>query len=86
MKAEGPRYERETLIGLNDDGDTAWIWTASDTIYRRMLKRGWRPEVDGERHAEFIVPKSAIRLPRQKRAAPTKPRGFARKRQEVAGA
>jgi hypothetical protein len=66
VKATGPRDERETIIRMDESDDNAVIWTASEVTYRRMLKRGWKPVDDGERHAEFIVPKTSIRLPRPK--------------------
>jgi len=64
MKAMGPGYERETIIRFDDDSDTAELWTASATYYRRMLKRGFTPQVDGERHALFVFPKASVKLPR----------------------
>jgi len=80
VKADGPRYERETIIRFDDESDDAVVWTASDTVYRRLLKRGWKPKLDSERHAEFVIPKSVVRLPRQKRKPAAKPRGFAAKK------
>jgi hypothetical protein len=55
MKGHGPRLERETIINFNEEEDIAWIWTASETVYRRLLKRLGRVYLteDGERHAEF---------------------------------
>jgi hypothetical protein len=64
MKAMGPGYERETIIRFDDDGDVAELWTASATYYRRMLKRGFVPKEDGERHALFEFPKGSVKLPR----------------------
>lgn len=68
MKASGPREERETIINLNEADDMASIWTASDVIYRRLLKRLGRAYLteDGERHAIFEFPSSFITLPRAK--------------------
>lgn len=63
MIGKGPREERETVINWSEDGDTATIWTSSETVYRRMKKRGWFPSEDGERHAMFEVPKGLLRLP-----------------------
>ena len=63
MQGKGPREERETIINWNEDRDTATLWTSSETVYRRMKKRGWFPSEDGERHAAFEVPKRLIRLP-----------------------
>jgi hypothetical protein len=64
MKAIGPGYERETIIRFDDDSDTAELWTASATYYRRMIKRGFVPVEDGERHAVFKFPKKSVKLPR----------------------
>jgi hypothetical protein len=69
MKGKGPRHERETIINFNEEESVASIWTASDTVYRRLLKRLGREylAVDGERHAEFRFPVSFIQLPRPKK-------------------
>ena len=72
MTGKGPREERETVIVWSEDGDTATIWTSSETVYRRMKKRGWFPSEDGERHAAFEVPKRLVRLPLNR---PQKARG-----------
>ena len=64
MKAIGPGYERESILLWSDDDDNATLWTASQTIYRRMLKRGFVPKEDGERHALFEFPKQRVKLPR----------------------
>lgn len=82
MKASGVKHERETIIGWNEEDDNAWIWTASDTVYRRLLKRLGRAylTVDGERHAEFRFPKAWILLPRPKRAVSEAKRAELRER------
>ena len=64
MKAIGPGYERETIIRFDDDSDFAELWTASATYFRRMIKRGFTPKEDGERHALFEFPKKSVKLPR----------------------
>ena len=68
MKGEGSRIERETTIVFNEEEETASIWTASDTVYRRLLKRLGRAYLtqDGERHAVFTFPKEFLGLPRLK--------------------
>jgi hypothetical protein len=68
MKGKGPRIERETVINFNEEEDTAWVWTASETVYRRLLKRLGRAYLteDGERHAEFKFPAEFLQLPRAK--------------------
>ena len=67
MTPKGPRSERETVIRFNEE-DTASIWTASDAVYRRLMKRLGRQYLteDGERHAVFTFPKELISLPRAK--------------------
>jgi hypothetical protein len=76
MKAIGPGYERETIIRFDDDSDTAELWTASATYYRRMIKRGFVPVEDGERHVVFKFPKKSVKLPRFGKSK----RGFATKK------
>src|SRR5215813_12196413 len=68
MKGKGPRIERETVINFNEEEDVAWIWTASEVVYRRLLKRlgGAYLTEDGERHAEFKFPAEFLQLPRAK--------------------
>ena len=68
MKASGPRQERETVINFNDEEDTATVWTASDKVYRRLLKRLGRAYLteDGDRHAVFTFPVNFLVSPRAK--------------------
>lgn len=67
MKGKGPKHERETIINFNEEEAEASIWTASEAVYRRLLKRGFSPSEDGERHAVFTMPKREVNLPRPKR-------------------
>lgn len=78
MKATGIKSERETIIVLDEEGKLATLWTASDSIYRQMKKRGWIPIDEGERHALFQFPKNRLRLPRM----PSR-RGFGNKRYDI---
>jgi len=76
MGGKGPRFERETVITFNEEEAEATIWTASETIYRRLIKRLGRAYLaeDNERHAVFKFPKEFISLPRlkaQKSLTPT---------------
>ena len=73
MRGSGPREERETIINFNEADSLATIWTASETVYRRLKKRGWSPSIDEERHAEFRVPKGRVRLPTVGSDKPRKP-------------
>jgi hypothetical protein len=65
MKGYGPKRERETIIRFDDQSDSSEIWTASETVYRRLLKRLGRAYLaeDGERHAAFSCPKQFLQLP-----------------------
>ena len=67
MKASGPKEERETIIRFDEDMEGASIWTASDVVYRRLIKRLGTDYLveDEERHAIFEVPKGWIKLPRK---------------------
>jgi hypothetical protein len=67
MKGKGPKYERETIINFNEESDTASIWTASEVVYRRLMKLGYMPFQDNERSAVFEMPKRDVKLPRPKR-------------------
>jgi hypothetical protein len=67
MEGKGIRAERETIINFNEEDDEASIWTASETVYRRLIKLGYIPHKDNERSAVFKMPKRDIRLPRPKR-------------------
>ena len=67
MKGKGIRAERETVICFNEEDASASIWTASETIYRRLMKLGYCPTEDNGRSARFEVPKRDTRLPRPKR-------------------
>src|SRR5262245_47558085 len=69
MEGKGQRFERETVIMFNEEEAEAAIWTASETIYRRLIKRLGRTYLaeDGERHAVFKFPKEFISLRALKR-------------------
>ena len=68
MKGDGIRQERETIINFNETDGTATIWTASEVVYRRLIKRLGADYLleDEERHAIFEVPKRWINLPRRR--------------------
>jgi hypothetical protein len=67
MKGAGPRRERETVIVYNEEEDSAWIWTASERDYKRLLKRGFEPREDRERSATFFIPKKCVPLRRRRK-------------------
>jgi hypothetical protein len=67
MIGKGPKQDRETIINFNEESDKASVWTASEVVYRRMLKLGYTPSQDNERSAVFELPKRDVKLPRPKR-------------------
>ena len=68
MIGSGPRAERETVINFNQADETATVWTASEQVYRKLMKKLGRVYLteDGERHAVFTFPRQLIRLPQAK--------------------
>jgi len=64
MKAKGPKIERETIIRWDEVGDDAEIWTASQPVYRKLLRLGYVPKEDNERSATFEMPKRCISIRR----------------------
>ncbi len=66
MRGQGIRAERETVICFNEEDALASIWTASETVYRRLRKLGYVPTEDNDRSAKFEMPKRDIKLPRPK--------------------
>jgi hypothetical protein len=67
MIGKGPKQDRETIINFNEENDKASVWTASEIVYRRMLKLGYVPSQDNERSAVFELLKRDVKLPRPKR-------------------
>ncbi len=65
MKAQGPKHECETIIRFDEDSPEAEIWTASQSVFRRLLKRLGRGCLveEGSRHAVFRFPRRKVRLP-----------------------
>ena len=53
MRGKGIRAERETVICFNEEDALASIWTASETVYRRLRKLGYCPTEDKDRHGEI---------------------------------
>ena len=66
MKGKGIRSERETVIRFDEEDSLANIWTASESVYRQLKKRGYYPTEDNDRSASFVMPKRDIKLPRPK--------------------
>ena len=66
MKGKGPRQERETIINFNEAADTASIWTASETVYRRLRRLGYFPAEDNERSATFEISKKCVSVRKPK--------------------
>jgi hypothetical protein len=67
VKGKGPKHERETVINFNEEETTASVWTASETVYRQLKRRGYVPTEDRERSATFEVPKGLVKVLRPKR-------------------
>jgi hypothetical protein len=67
MRGKGPRDERETIINFNKAEPYAAIWTASEPMYRKLLKLGYEPIEGSDRSATFEVPKRlvSVRKPRK---------------------
>ncbi len=66
MKGKGIKQERETIIAFNEADPSASVWTASESVYRRLKKQGYEPIENNERSARFEIPKRDIKLPRPK--------------------
>lgn len=68
MNAKGPKRERETIINFNEEDETATVWTASGSVYNRLLKGLGRAYLtdDGERHAVFTFPTEFLQFPKVK--------------------
>ena len=60
MKGKGPKLERETVIIFNEAEPDASIWTASETMYGKLLKLGYKPTEESDRSATFHVPKRLV--------------------------
>lgn len=41
MQGKSIRGERETIINFNEEDATASVWTASETVYRHLMKLGY---------------------------------------------
>jgi hypothetical protein len=67
LKGKGPRQERETIINFNEAEPNASIWTASEPMFRKLLKLGYEPIEGSDRSATFEVPKRlvSVRKPRK---------------------
>jgi hypothetical protein len=76
MEGKGQRFERETVITFNEAEPSASVWTASETVYRRLKKFGYVPTRGNERSAVFEIPKAVVRVlkPRVKRELTAKQR------------
>ncbi len=62
MQGKGPRRERETNINFNEEEKTVSIWTASESVYRKLKKQGYVPVEDSERSARFEIPKKCVSI------------------------
>ena len=57
--------ERETIINFNASESMATLYTANPVIYRRMVKRGYKPERLDDESWEFTFPRQKVYLPRK---------------------
>ena len=80
MKGKGPRSERETVIRLDEAGDTATVWTASVAMYRKLKKMGFYPHEDGDRSATFEIPRRCVSLRRPIATSPKRLKALQRAR------
>ncbi len=62
MKGKGIKQERETIIAFNEADPSASVWTASESVYRRLKKQGYEPVEDTERSATFEIPKKCVSI------------------------
>lgn len=74
MKESLTAYERETIITLNDEEDTASIWTAQRPWITALKKNPSAVLIEEGKHgssvwAKFEVPKELVAKPRSKRRA-----------------
>jgi hypothetical protein len=70
MKGKGPRDERETIINFNEADPYASIWTASEPMYRKLLKLGYEPIEGSDRSATFEVPKRLVSVRKPRKITP----------------
>jgi len=66
MKAHGIKADRVTTISFNDASDEVAIVTRSASVWRKLIKLGYRA-VEDENEAVFIVPKTDLKLPRHRK-------------------
>ena len=45
LKGKGPKIEPDTVINFNEVEPHASIWTASEPVFRNLLKLGYKPTV-----------------------------------------
>ena len=69
-------YERETVIVMNDEEDTAQVTSCQRTVWTRMEKLGVQPDkevsMDGRIIQKvFTIPKSWVKIGRPKRVEMT---------------
>jgi hypothetical protein len=66
MRGMGAKFERETVITFNETESSASVWTASETVYRRLKNLGYVPMQDNERSAVFEVPRGLVKILRER--------------------
>ena len=68
MRGKGPKLERETIINFNEVEQNASIWNASEPMYRKLLKLGYKPTEESDRSATFQVPKKLVAVRKPERS------------------
>lgn len=85
MKGKGPKLERETIINFNEVEPNASIWTASEPIYRKLLKLGYEPIEGSDRSATFEVPKRLVSVRKPRKISEAHPTSLAEKARLLRG-
>lgn len=68
------------MIRFDEAGDTASVWTASASVYRKLQKMGFYPHEDRERSATFDIPKRCVSLRRPIATSPKRLKALQRAR------
>jgi len=61
------KLERETIIGWNEEEDSAWVQTSSPTVLKRLTKRLGPARKLSEGSWDWLIPKAWVKLPNKKR-------------------
>lgn len=67
------KLERETIIGWNEEEDTAWVQTSSPTVLKKLTRRLGPARKLSEGSWTWDIPKNWVKLPAKKRPREGKP-------------